>query len=176
MPDQLSLRHANPADVAGIANLHAQSWQLTYRGTFSDDYLDHEAPAERLATWTERFATPNPEMLVTVAEKEGSIVGFYCTFLHYSEDGHMLDNLHVRPGLQGHGIGPKLMRDAAERVSQHDPDGTIFLWVLTDNEGAIRFYERHGGRRGRTQQLVLAGNKVEAIMMSWPVKKLLELR
>ena len=176
MSDQLTLRHASPADLADIAQLHALSWQRAYRGSFSDHYLDHEAPTERLAVWTDRYAAPNPKMLVTIAEANGKMAGFCCTFLHYSEDGHMLDNLHVYPGLQGQGIGAKLMQDAATRVSQHDPDGIIFLWVLTDNEGAIRFYERHSGRRGRTKQLDLAGNKVDAIMMSWPVKKLLELR
>lgn len=148
---------------------------MTYRGAFSDDYLDREAPAERLAVWTERFATPNPKMLVTIAEGEAGALGFCCTFLDYSPDGHMLDNLHVRPGLHGQGIGRKLMRDAAQRVSPHDADGEIFLWVLTGNEGAIRFYERLGGRRGRHQQLSLAGNKVDAIMMSWPVRDLLEV-
>jgi len=175
MPDQLTLRHASPADLADIAQLHALSWQRAYRGSFSDHYLDHEAPAERLAVWTDRYATANPNMLVTIAETGGKMAGFCCTFLHYSEDGHLLDNLHVHPDFQSQGIGQQLMQNAAERISQHDPDGTIFLWVLTDNEGAIRFYERHGGHRGRTKQLDLAGNEVEAIMMSWPVGDLLNL-
>lgn len=172
-PIKITLRHATAADAPQLADLHTKSWQLAYRGALSDEYLDQKAPVERLRVWTERFDKPNPKMLVTIAEGKAQELGFCCTFLDYSADGHMLDNLHVRPGLHRQGIGRQLMYNAAERVNEHDPRGVIFLWVLTSNTDAIRFYERLGGQSGRTQQITMAGNEVEAIMMSWPVEKLL---
>src|SRR5687767_1009501 len=52
-----------------------------------------------------------------------------------------LAHLYVHPSEQGHGIGTALL-DVAK---QERPDGFRF-WVFQRNEGARRFYERHGCR------------------------------
>ena len=48
--------------------------------------------------------------------------------------------LFVEPVLQGQGIGAKLLKYAVEHM------GAKTLWALEKNEGAIRFYQRHGFR------------------------------
>ena len=50
-----------------------------------------------------------------------------------------LDHLYVAPTAQGHGVGTALL-DHAKALR---PDG-FELWVFQRNEGARRFYERHG--------------------------------
>jgi GNAT superfamily N-acetyltransferase len=52
-----------------------------------------------------------------------------------------LDHLYVDPGLQDRGIGTALLTHAKSL----QPDG-LQLWVFQKNEGARRFYERHGFR------------------------------
>jgi GNAT superfamily N-acetyltransferase len=76
---------------------------------------------------------PNSE--VWVAEDEGAVVGFAAM----AED--MLEHLYVAPAHQDKGIGTALLRRAMERR----PRGFQF-WVFQRNEGARRFYERHGCR------------------------------
>ncbi len=49
-----------------------------------------------------------------------------------------LDTLYVMPGLRGAGLGLRLM-DAALPHRRG-----AYLWVISDNVDAIRFYERHG--------------------------------
>ncbi|MEO0732381.1 MAG: GNAT family N-acetyltransferase [Bacteroidota bacterium] len=171
---KVQYRLATPADAPAIAHLHATSWQHTYRGAFSDHYLDREVHTERLTVWTERFATPNPAMLILLAEEGSALRGFCCTFLGYGPDGHLLDNLHVAPGYHGRGIGKALMQRSAARIAARDPDREIYLWVLTDNTPAIAFYERLGGRPGRTEiQELGTGNHVPARAMYWSVADLL---
>ncbi|MDQ2984196.1 MAG: GNAT family N-acetyltransferase [Actinomycetota bacterium] len=51
----------------------------------------------------------------------------------------MLEHLYGHPTAQGSGLGSELLDLAKERR----PDG-FRLWVFQKNEGARRFYERHG--------------------------------
>jgi len=170
----MTYRTATKADAPTIAALHTLSWQNTYRGAFSDQYLDHEAPAERLQVWTGRFADDQTLMQVIVAEADDQLVGFSCVFPDYSPtDGHLLDNLHVHPSCQGQGIGKHLMQLAAKRLLEVDRAGDIFLWVLTTNAAGIGFYEHLGGRPGRTETHHFgAGTVPPALLMSWPVAEM----
>jgi hypothetical protein len=43
-------RQAQPVDAPSIAQLHADSWRRTYRGLFSDDFLDNRADDDRIKT------------------------------------------------------------------------------------------------------------------------------
>ena len=70
-----------------------------------------------------------------VAERDGEPVAFLAL------SAATVDHLYVRPGAQGAGIGSQLLELAQERR----PDG-FTLWVFQRNEGARRFYERHGLR------------------------------
>jgi GNAT superfamily N-acetyltransferase len=74
-----------------------------------------------------------PQHEVWVAEDEGEIVGFAA--LH----GDLLGHLYVRPDAQGRGVGTALLG----LVKAERPSGFRF-WVFQRNEGARRFYERHG--------------------------------
>ncbi|WP_020570208.1 GNAT family N-acetyltransferase [Neolewinella persica] len=168
-------RVATPADASAIATLHTQSWQATYRGAMSDHYLDHEAPTERLRVWADRFARPNTNMQIAVAENpDGALVAFVCVFPNHSdEDGHLLDNLHVHSSSQGQGLGTKMMYYAARWLLDTGHHGELFLWVLTSNTAAIGFYEKMGGRPGRTEIHAFAGDQTtEALMMSWKLTAL----
>jgi hypothetical protein len=73
---ELQFRPAAASDAEAIANLHADSWRRTYRGTFSDSFLDGDVVADRLATWTERLRERNPRYCTIVAQDQSSLVGF----------------------------------------------------------------------------------------------------
>jgi len=70
---------------------------------------------------------------VWVAESDAGVVGF--AILAADE----LTQIHVAPGEQNAGIGSALLARAKERR----PKG-FSLWTFQRNEGARRFYERHG--------------------------------
>lgn len=137
----ITYRLATPKDEAAIAQLHAQSWQIHYRGIFSDAYLDEPVVQERAAVWAERFANPIPNREILLAEKNGQLVGFAC--IEINEDpvfGTLLDNLHVSQEVQGQGIGAQLMIRTAQLAESRQPGLGYYLWVLEDNHKARRFY------------------------------------
>jgi ribosomal protein S18 acetylase RimI-like enzyme len=72
---------------------------------------------------------------VWVAEEGGRVVGFVGI-----GDG-MVRHLWVHPKAQNRGFGTALLASAKQRC----PDG-LELWVFQKNNGARRFYERHGFR------------------------------
>ena len=142
----IEYRLAEPTDAIAIAALHADSWQRHYRGVFEDEYLDDEVHVERKKVWLERFALADRPHIV-VAEEEGLLVGFVCTFPFYNDTwGHYLDNLHVRYTHKGSGIGRSLMRHVALYVGQLKPLMPIYLWVLESNTPAIHAYDALKGK------------------------------
>ena len=69
---------------------------------------------------------------VHVAEDSGTVVGF-C-----ARNGDDLDALYVASEKRGQGIGAALLRHAQTVVDR------LELWTFQANEGAQRFYLRHG--------------------------------
>lgn len=80
---------------------------------------------------------PNEE--VWVAEVDERPVGFAALGLRDGED--YLQHIYVAPAHQGRGLGTQLLNHAKDLR----PSG-FRLWVFQRNEGARRFYERHGLR------------------------------
>jgi len=74
------------------------------------------------------------EMEVWVVERVGSGI---VALMALSEG--WIEHLHVDPGLTGRGLGSRLVEVAQQR-SPHGLD----LWTFQSNQGARRFYERHG--------------------------------
>jgi chorismate mutase/GNAT superfamily N-acetyltransferase len=68
-----------------------------------------------------------------VAERDGRIVGYLVI------TGDWVDDLFLAPGETGQGIGGTLL----DLAKAQRPEG-LCLWVFESNQGARRFYRRHG--------------------------------
>jgi len=156
----LRFRSAIGRDAEAIAALHTKSWQQNYRGALSDEFLDNEAPSERLKVWQSRLKSESRDQIVILAENDGELVGFVCVYLNKSQKyGSLLDNLHVHSAMQGKGIGYRLMSLAAKEVHRQLPNSDMYLWVLEQNSGAIQFYENLGGEKIETVEEIDIGNQ-----------------
>jgi len=80
---------------------------------------------------------PNEE--VWVAEVDERPVGFAALGSRDGED--YLQHIYVAPEHQGSGLGTQLL----DRAKERRPSG-FRLWVFQKNDGARRFYDRHGLR------------------------------
>ncbi len=141
------LREATAVDAESIALLHAESWRAHYRGAYSDEYLEGPVYAERVEVWRTRMTSPPPNQYVVVAVQDGALAGFACAYGAEDERwGSLLDNLHVRVDRHRSGIGRRLVMDVAQWCAARYPAQGLYLWVLAQNAGARRFYERIGGK------------------------------
>lgn len=120
------VRPARTHDADAVAEVHVSSFRtLTFLPLIHTD--------EEIRTWNTSEMFPQHE--VWVAELNGEVVGYAAL------SGELLGHLYVRPADQDRGVGSALL----DVVKRERPYGFRF-WVFQRNEGARRFYERHGCR------------------------------
>ncbi len=173
----MQIRDANVSDLEKIVRLHTQSWRIAYRGILSDAFLDGDLIADRRVLWKSRFDKPAAQQSIAVAEINGVLVGFACSFgSHDAKWGTLLENLHVAPDYKGAGIGTQLVSHVARWCIRTQASDRLHLWVLADNRAAQGFYQRLGG--SEVEQSVWDapdGQRVPELRFAWPRAGLLLL-
>lgn len=116
------IRRATAADHPAISRVLASAReQMTYLPPIPDAV--RPTLGRRVMAWAE----------VWIADGEGRTSGF----LGLRED--VVTHLYVEPSAQNRGIGTALLDHAKGLRPER-----LQLWVFQKNEGARRFYERHG--------------------------------
>jgi len=147
-----SIRPAQPADVPEILRFIqalAEYEKLTTEVTATEARL-HESlfPAD--------LATAGPAAYCLIAEADGVPAGFALYFFNYSTflacPGLYLEDLFVKPGFRGRGLGKALLLHLARLANQRGC-GRMEWTVLDWNQSAINFYEALGARRMREWQV-----------------------
>jgi ribosomal protein S18 acetylase RimI-like enzyme len=166
----MEYRTATAADAGAIANLHAESWRIAYRGMLSDAYLERDVVTDRLEIWTGRLQSPTDTHFTLLADDGGEVVGFAHTIAdHDAEWGALLDNLHAAPARKGQGIGTRLMAESAAWVEANATRPSLYLWVLEDNKNARHFYDSLGAEHVGTEvRTGPGGSEATALRCAWP--------
>lgn len=92
---------------------------------------------EELRGWVADTLIPSGD--IYVADSQGQVVAMLA--ISRDESGGWIDQLYVKPGHTGQGIGQRLLRVAHSRLKP-----PVRLYTFQANTGARRFYERHGYR------------------------------
>jgi len=146
MPGMTSVRvrAARVEDAAGMAAVHVQSWQETYRGLVPDRVLDDPDFARRREHWWIKGITAGAEgtTSIAVAEQLDRIIGIASAGDPRDDDATWpieLFVVYVLAAFHGTGTGARLM----DRVIADLPAA---LWVADPNPRAQAFYRKHGFR------------------------------
>ncbi len=141
-----SVRPAVARDAKAIAEIHVATWQAAYEGVMPDDYLKTMTVDKRLTYWREAIEFSDPQILVAVeSEKVIGFVGF-----DRSRDPGTKSTvgeiwaLYVTPAHWRQGAGLALW-DGARDGLKEEGCTQVTLWVLLQNENALRFYEQAAG-------------------------------
>ena len=118
---------ATDADAAGSLYLRARCAAADSGSIPLPAHSDDE-----VSDWIRRVVIPRRGCWVAQTPG-GEVVGLLVLA------GDWIDQLYVDPDLTGRGIGAQLL-DLAKRER---PQG-LRLWTFVSNDGAQRFYERHG--------------------------------
>ncbi|HYD78508.1 MAG TPA: GNAT family N-acetyltransferase [Paucimonas sp.] len=136
--DNLQIRRAEPNDSAALHEIF--SGPKAYSGTLQLPYPSAEQ-------WRQRLANPDDGTYRLVAVVDGRVVGLagIHTIPHHPRRRHAAGiGMTVHDDWQGQGIGTALMRATVDMADKWLNLVRLELEVYTDNEAAIRLYERFG--------------------------------
>ena len=166
----MQYRTAELSDLHDLSRLHAQSWRDTYRGIFTDHFLDNDVWQEREQVWLARLSEPKHNQKVLLAYDGNELCGFICAFGDESAQwGTFVDNLHVAKTAQGKGVGKQLLHMVANWADTLFTHKGLYLEVLEDNTNARDFYHRLGAKHQETNLWQPPGsdNKIKDLLYVW---------
>lgn len=129
----MSIRVAGHHESDACVDVYRAAWQGM---SFVPQGL-HTAAEDR--RWMQEVFARQLVLVAEIDDGEGAEEGTGKIVGLLSMSDGTVHNLYVRPGFQNQGIGHQLI-ETAKTCS----GGELRLWVFEPNEGAIRFYERHG--------------------------------
>lgn len=165
------IRSAVEQDARALAEVHIKTWQSTYRGIMSDNYLDHLEMNElqrRIARWREILNQKEPAAATFVATIAGKVVGFVSVGPPRDTPPPAASELYaiyLLPAEQKKGIGRQLL---AQAIAFWRGRGiaSFSLWVAKGNptEG---FYLHFGGRKDKEQVDTINGQVIPESRYVW---------
>ena len=139
MTEDVHVRAAEAADADAIGDVYLAAFHATYDFPLAHtddqvrDWLRGVVADGTAWVAVSQVQASGEQKRAGLSLDDGLVVGFLRL------DGFELDQLYVRPGWWGRGIGSRLVELAKAR----SPDG-LTLWTFQVNERARRFYERQG--------------------------------
>lgn len=135
------IRVATQKDVPVMSRILCHSWKEAYRGMVPKPYLDSLPEDHWTALFHQWLAQDSFTMLL--AEQDGAAMG--CIAYGNARDASHPDwteisILYVLPEYHAAGCGSALLRAAVTAT----PRDTCYLWALTENTRARKFYEARG--------------------------------
>lgn len=131
------IREANIDDAETVGYVHYTAWKQAYKDMFSTEYLEADTPANRAQEF--RVSLQSKDIHYFVIAGIDSIIGIMKVVVSESDSCELASiyilNEHRKKGYGGQAIS---------YIENLYSNKNIFLWVLENNIGAIRFYERNG--------------------------------
>lgn len=162
----VNTRRAVKTDAEAIANVHDRSWWNAYSGMVPHKAL-HRMVQKRGAAWW--LNALDHKTIILVLEMQDHIVGYATIGRNRVRtlpfDGEIYE-IYLLPEYQGIGFGAHLFLAALSELNRRDLKGTV-VWVLADNEPAIRFYKNAGGRPIAEGKETFDGKDLKKIAFAW---------
>lgn len=162
----VNTRRARREDCEAIAAVHDQSWITAYSGLVPYKALNRMVQRRGPAWWTKAV---DRHTIILVLEMQERIVG-YATIgrnrVQTLPHGGEVYELYLLPEYQGVGLGSHLFLAARAELARRGLKDTI-VWVLADNDPAIRFYTNAGGRVIAEGKETFDGKALKKLAFSW---------
>ncbi|MEM8830863.1 MAG: GNAT family N-acetyltransferase [Cyanobacteria bacterium P01_G01_bin.19] len=163
------IREAIKQDISAIAKVHVDTWRTTYKGIFSDEFLDNMSYQKREQGWHRVFREALHNNFTYVAENDSrQIIGF-ANAGSEREDNPVykgeLYAIYILENFQQLGIGKKLVGKVVEKFEEMQIN-SMLVWVLKDNP-AYFFYEKLGGTKVKEKEIERKENKLIEIAYGW---------
>lgn len=132
-------------DCDELGRIHVRAWQHAYRGVMPDAYLDGLVATDRAAMWRRKIESDDGRGLLvqTLGGRPVGFVAFGPEEGRAEAEAGELYALNIDPEHWGRGFGRALVRAATEQLRQWGYRDLV-LWVVPQNERAVRLYVSEG--------------------------------
>ncbi len=149
--EEYIIRKNELKDQEQMAHIKVDGWRTAYDKIVASKYLNelnYEAQTERYIRSFEDYKD-----LVLVAVEGNEVLGYSCFDIKkfYEKYDSELVSLYIKPDHKGKGIGSALFKETVKELLSRDRKNMI-VWCFAENEKAIRFYEKLGGKNVETKQ------------------------
>jgi L-amino acid N-acyltransferase YncA len=165
---RFAVREAVLEDAEGIARVHTDSWQTSYRGILPDTVLDRIDVGQRAESRRKILRDKTVFQLVAYDVTHGDIVGFCdagASRRHVPYKGEVYA-IYLAHRAKRHGLGQEMFDRVGAWLVAQDMRSMI-VWVLENNHHARRFYEAVGGRQGSRLPSRVGGYPVVELSYIW---------
>lgn len=148
--DDYEIRKNEFKDQSQMAIIKVDGWKNAYDLIISSDYLNSLNYEEQTKRYEASFEEYKDLVLVAVRGEE--VLGYACynTTPNVDDFQSELVSLYIKPSEIGRGIGTALFTETCKELRNLDKRNMI-VWCLSDNENAIKFYKKLGGKIVKTK-------------------------
>lgn len=162
----VTVRALEPADAEAAAAVHEAAWREAYGGIIPGVALE-KMIVRRGPGWWQRAGAQRRAILVL--EVGGEIAG-YASFgmARYARRPGIgeIQELYLAPQYQGLGLGKQLFNASITKLRGQKCAG-LLVRSLADNERALDFYRRRGGRIVARDMEKIGGRDLPTVIFRW---------
>lgn len=149
--DDYTIRKNLYKDQDQMARIKVDGWKNAYDTIIASSYLktlNYEEQTKRYKASFDEYKD-----LVFVAVRGEEVLGYSCfnPISNVDQFDSELVSLYIKPTEIGKGIGTALFLETCKELKSLDRKNMI-VWCLSDNENAIKFYEKLGGKIVKTKE------------------------
>ena len=145
----ITIRRARRADAQDIAAVHDAAWRAAYRGLIPGGELERMIARRGPRWWDAAIARGSRLLVLDFADAIGGYASYGRNRVPSLPHRGEIFELYLAPEFQGLGFGRRLFEAARADLADHGYP-SVLVWALADNERALDFYDRLGGKPLRT--------------------------
>ena len=141
----ITIRNAREGDAEGIAAVHDAAWRGAYRGLIPGLELERMIARRGPSWWQSAIRRGSRLLVLDFDETIGGYTSYGRNRVPALPYGSEIFELYIAPEFQGLGFGTRLFEVARKDLAEHGYR-SVLVWALADNERAVQFYLKLGGR------------------------------
>ncbi|MBO0733476.1 MAG: GNAT family N-acetyltransferase [Methylocapsa sp.] len=145
METVITIRNAREGDAEGIAAVHDASWRDAYRGIIPGRELERMIARRGPCWWQSAIIRGSRLLVLDFDETIGGYTSYGRNRVPSLRYGGEIFELYIAPEFQGLGFGTRLFEAARKDLAEYGYP-SFLVWALSDNERAVQFYLKLGGR------------------------------
>jgi ribosomal protein S18 acetylase RimI-like enzyme len=159
------VRRGKLSDAKALAFVFRDSWELAYRGIIPQLHLETMIRRRNADWWRTTIRSGDT---LFVLEISGKIAGYATCGVARArgqQQGEIYE-IYLAPLYQGLGFGEHLFEACRHALDMRRLNGLV-VWALAENEAAVAFYWRRGGRPIAKRADRIGDAKLSKLAFAW---------